>query len=210
MNDTGHWMPAFAGMTTERDAPRRSRDGIRPSFALTSPSLKNRGRREDRVPAAPTAHAQKNCARRALTTGTGGYTPAFPAQWFTAYFVLSPVNQLVCHRRLRRCVKHRRQLGACMGAPGPHDLTVRDKAPLVSQRHPVHHVPPRVRDDRDTPLCIEAGWADHTRICISEKQKYFRPQGLTGFLQARLSGKSNCLLRYKTRERGCMIETFQP
>jgi hypothetical protein len=30
-----------------------------------------------------------------LTAGAADITPAFPAQWFTAYFVISPVNQLV-------------------------------------------------------------------------------------------------------------------
>src|SRR6202165_3167364 len=28
--------------------------------------------------------------------------PAFPAQWFTAYFVLSPATGLSCHRRPRK------------------------------------------------------------------------------------------------------------
>jgi len=37
----------------------------------------------------------RKIARGALTSGTGGYTPAFPAQWFTAYFALSSVNQLL-------------------------------------------------------------------------------------------------------------------
>jgi hypothetical protein len=30
-----------------------------------------------------------------------GGNPAFPAQWFTAYFALSPVTGLSCHRHLR-------------------------------------------------------------------------------------------------------------
>jgi hypothetical protein len=30
-----------------------------------------------------------------------GYTPAFPAQWFYGLYVISPVNQLDCHRRSR-------------------------------------------------------------------------------------------------------------
>jgi hypothetical protein len=33
-----------------------------------------------------------------------GGNPAFPAQWFTAYFVLSPVIGLVCHRRRRKFI----------------------------------------------------------------------------------------------------------
>jgi hypothetical protein len=38
------------------------------------------------------------------TTGSTGITPAFPAQWFTAYFVLSPVTGLFCHRHPRKCL----------------------------------------------------------------------------------------------------------
>src|SRR5690349_5880588 len=70
-----------------------SRDGIRPSFALTSPSRMKRAQGADRVAAAPGALAPEKLREGRVTTGTGGDTPAFPAQWFTAYFVLSPVNQ---------------------------------------------------------------------------------------------------------------------
>jgi hypothetical protein len=38
----------------------------------------------------------------------------------TAYFALSPVTGLVCHRH-RRDAKHHRQLDASVGASGPHD-----------------------------------------------------------------------------------------
>jgi hypothetical protein len=34
-------------------------------------------------------------------SGHTGKHPAFPAQWFTAYVVLSPAIGLFCHRRLR-------------------------------------------------------------------------------------------------------------
>src|SRR5581483_1342683 len=44
----------------------------------------NRGRREDRVAAAPGALAQKKLRKRE-STGTAVITPAFPARWFTAY-----------------------------------------------------------------------------------------------------------------------------
>jgi hypothetical protein len=70
----------------------------------------------------PWAFAQETCAKGAKSTGERGITPAFPAQWFTAYFALSPVNQLDCHRRSH----HSRELSACMGAPGPHDFAVRE------------------------------------------------------------------------------------
>ncbi|SRR5579871_181376 len=60
---------------------------------LVSPELfvsvtlfeKCRGHGEGRVAAAPGAPAQKEICASAKTTGTGGYTPAFPARWFTAY-----------------------------------------------------------------------------------------------------------------------------
>jgi hypothetical protein len=52
--------------------------------------------------------------------------PAFPTQWFTAYFVLSPVTGLFCHRRRRICIRH---LDASVGASGPHDFAVRKPAP---------------------------------------------------------------------------------
>jgi hypothetical protein len=57
------------------------------------PSRKQRGRREDRVTAAPGALAPEKLREGRVTTGTGGNTPAFPAQWFTTYSVLSSVNQ---------------------------------------------------------------------------------------------------------------------
>jgi hypothetical protein len=60
-----------------------------------------------------------------VTTGTPVH-PAFPhAMVLTAYFVLSPVIGLVCHRRLRSCL---RKLGAGVEASGPHDFAVREVA----------------------------------------------------------------------------------
>jgi len=45
-------------------------------------------------------------------------TPGLPcAMVLTAYFVLSPVTGLSCHRR---CAENSRELDASVGAPGPH------------------------------------------------------------------------------------------
>ena len=68
----------------------------------------------------------------------------------TAYFALSSVTGLSCHRR--RAGKSA-QLDASVGASGPHDLAVRRVSALVSSAACVHRIQPRVRDDRDTPLC---------------------------------------------------------
>jgi hypothetical protein len=78
-------------------------------------------------------------------------TPGIPrAMVLTVSFVLSPVTGLVCHRRLADTSA---KLDASVGASGPHDFTVRRAGALVSSAACVHHIPPRVRDDRDTPLC---------------------------------------------------------
>ena len=75
--------------------------------------------------------------------------PAFPAQRFTAYLVLSPATGLFCHRRLRIIT---RQLDASVGASGPHDFAVRPGiARLAMPKRPLRPAP-NVRDDRDTPL----------------------------------------------------------
>jgi hypothetical protein len=67
----------------------------------------------------------------------------------TVSSVLSPVIGLFCHRRF---AKRLRNLNASVEASGPHDFAVRFCA--IRQRHiRVHRIPPRVRDDRDTPLC---------------------------------------------------------
>ena len=61
-----------------------------------------------------------------------GNTPAFPAQWFTAYFVLSPVTGLFCHRRPREAFASR-ELDTSVGVSGPHDFAVRSARARQSQ-----------------------------------------------------------------------------
>src|SRR5436305_11711536 len=78
-------------------------------------------------------------------------TPGIPrAMVLTISFGLSPVIGLFCHRRKRSCL---RKLDAGVEASGPHDFAVR--VSNVRQRClRVHRIPPRVRDDRDTPLLV--------------------------------------------------------
>ena len=88
-------------------------------------------------------------------------TPGLPcAMVLTAYFALSPVTGLCCHRHRRNDF---RQLDASVGASGPHDFAVRVSAFVrakclrcVLPRPP--HPLPYVRDDRETPLCVGPGW----------------------------------------------------
>jgi hypothetical protein len=60
-----------------------------------------------------------------------GNTPAFPAQWFTAYFVLSSVTGLSCHRRPREALASQ-ELDTSVGVSGPHDFAVRDTGVRLS------------------------------------------------------------------------------
>jgi hypothetical protein len=82
-----------------------------------------------------------------VTTGPPD-TPAFPAQWFTAYIALSPVTGLSCHRRL---AKTSTKLDASVGASGPHDFAVRELAPSSKAQTRVHRIPPQRRDDAQRP-----------------------------------------------------------
>ena len=74
-------------------------------------------------------------------------TPGIPRTMvLTVSFVISSVIGLVCHRRLAFTAT----LDASVEASGPHDFAVRLSA-VRQQHHSVHRIPPRVRDDRDTP-----------------------------------------------------------
>src|SRR3954465_15653936 len=96
--------------------------------------------------------------------------PAFPhAMVLTGSSVISPVIGLVCHRRLRfvsadLTPASRRQ---------DHTTSPSALALFVSSAMGVHRIPPRGRDDRDTPL-----WWDETArttvvICAGRTPKYF-------------------------------------
>src|SRR6202023_1585149 len=86
----------------------------------------NRGRRESRVPVAPAASCAKCRKHTSVVTTSSPEHPAFPhAMVLTAYFALSPVTGLCCHRRLADTTA---TLGASVGASGPHDFAVRKVA----------------------------------------------------------------------------------
>jgi hypothetical protein len=86
-------MDCFAALAMTVDAVSRSRGALRPRFASWFALLEIRGRREDRVLAAPAVSraicANKNCTRAYRAAGT--LRPSL-RNGFTAYFVLSPEN----------------------------------------------------------------------------------------------------------------------
>src|SRR6185295_12600690 len=66
---------------------------VAPEVCISMPLLENRGRREDRVRAAPAVSCAK-CANKGAHEHTGSAETLRPSlrSGFTAYFVLSPVN----------------------------------------------------------------------------------------------------------------------
>src|ERR1700743_1062880 len=109
-----------------------SRDTLRPSFAITfAPKRKRahatlkRGRREDRVRAAP-AVSCANAHKRNAHEHTGSAEAVRPSlrNGFTVSFVLSPVIGLSCHRRPQEALAPQ-ELDASVEASGPHDFAVR-------------------------------------------------------------------------------------
>ena len=95
----------------------------------------------------PQPRVQKK-ARELVTTDTPKH-PAFPhAMVLTVSFVLSPVIGLFCHRRLRI------EFANLTPASRRQDHTTSPSAShaIRQKRIRVHRIPPRVRDDRDTPL----------------------------------------------------------
>ena len=70
------------------------------------------------------------------------------------------------------------ELDASVGASGPHDFAVRFRAVRQRRRH-VHRIPPRVRDDRDTPLEWDETAVDLKVIWVFGKSEYFCKTGWT-------------------------------
>ena len=137
-------MDCFASLAmlgwTVRYTPPPSRGALRPSFANSFAS-KNRGRRESRVPDAPAASCAK-CRKHTSSHHRFTGTPGIPcAMVLTAYFVLSPVTGLCCHRRPQEVAS--RELDTSVGVSGPHDFAVRvsavSSASLALAR--VHRIP---------------------------------------------------------------------
>jgi hypothetical protein len=151
-----YWMPAFAGMTAERHATAFPRRCSRPSFCITT-LRRCRGRREGRVTACTRGPRAKGIARRARDHRYRRIHSGLPcASGFTAYFVLSPVNQLVCHRHRRDAPGIAANLAPAW-ARQDHTTSPSASIPFVDRHHRSHRSPPRARDDRDAPLCNRGG-----------------------------------------------------
>jgi hypothetical protein len=101
---------ASLAMTAKSRHTFAPRDAMRPSRAFIF--RPKRGRGECRVPTAPAASCALCIGRTHTSNNEYTGTPGIPARnGFTAYFVLSPVTGLFCHRRLRNLRPVRARLG---------------------------------------------------------------------------------------------------
>ena len=147
------------------------------ALLFVGPSLEQRAQGK---PGADRTHGPRAMGRKlgGRTTGVTGYNPAFPARWVTAYTcsprrdwaLLSPSPQ-----RASRNVKRHLPLGRQACTISPSALRA-----LVSHTLGVHRISTHVRDDREAPLDRVRRGID-TLSCASDKAKYFRARGLTGF-----------------------------
>jgi hypothetical protein len=137
-----------------------SRGAMRPSHA--KPPASNQ--RVQGTPGTSRTHSLACEVKKhtSVVTAVAAGPPGIPcAMVLTAYFGLSPVIGLSCHRH-RRDAKHRRQLDTSVEASGPHDFAVRTRlrksrttgsvasrrsfseagsAPFVSRHCRVHRIP---------------------------------------------------------------------
>jgi hypothetical protein len=118
--------PSYANTTP----PSRSAD--RPRFASSFALLEIRGRREDRVRAAP-AVSRANAHGKSAHEHTGSAETLRPSlrNGFTTYFVLSPVNGFLATVVTQEI--NLAQLDASTAASEPHDFAVRSSHTRQSQ-----------------------------------------------------------------------------
>jgi hypothetical protein len=151
----------------------------RPGCARISSRPEVRGRREDRVRAAPAVSCAKSCKKHAHEHTGSAETPGLPCAMVLRRIRAHPGDQdLFVTVAPRIDGKARRPVGPAwpprdltptQRLSGPHDFTVRNSTVrqravrsltelippcnhLRAQRCRVHHIPPRVSDDPDTPL----------------------------------------------------------
>jgi hypothetical protein len=122
-------------------------------------------------------------SRATKSTGVGPQVnrsiPAFPARWFTAYFVLFPVTGLFCHRHPQGRF-HPAGLSASVGAPEPHDFAVRRCCVRLSQHPRPPHLTATFVTIASRPLSGETRGVIML-ICPTAEAECFSREGWTYF-----------------------------
>jgi len=144
----------------------RGADGVR-AMVFVSPSTRQRAQGR---PGAHRTHGPRATKKHAAEPQVRADHPAFPAQWFSGLYVISPVTGLSCHRRLAGQIPQ-----DLAPASGRQDHTISPSAamPLVIDIACVHRIPPRVRDDRDPPLLSRRDAVSNDSFRKKRKQNIF-------------------------------------
>src|SRR5229473_3113687 len=124
----------------------------------------------------PQPRVQNEKAHEHSHHGHTGFTRHSPRNGFTAYFVLSPVPRLIDTVVSGVASANLTPASGCQ-----NDTTSPSASGRVRlARCRVHRIPPRVRDDRETPLYRDGTVRLSELICLRPKQKYFCKRGWTG------------------------------
>src|SRR5689334_3811114 len=118
-------------MTPSETSNRDLAAQMRPSFAPPHAFLKQGGRRECRMLAAPEGLAcKRKCTLRTQATSGQPEQPTFPAQWFYGLYVISSVRRAFWPPSPRASLA---RLDPSVGGSGPHDFAVRENAFVGAQ-----------------------------------------------------------------------------
>ena len=161
-------------MTTKHTRPH-SRGAMRPRFAIKFARLLDKRAQGGRVRAAPRSRVQSAQRKRTRAYRFSGGNPAFLRSGFTAYFELSPVTGLSCHRRLAMLLQ---RLAPASGrqdhTTSPSAISVRSSCVASTASHrafvTLRNAPHRVETREDKSV-----------ICPTAKAEYFSVKGWTGF-----------------------------
>jgi hypothetical protein len=149
---------------------------VRREVCRQRPPSEIRGRREDRVRAAPAVSCAK-CANKNAHEHTGSAEAIRPSlrNGFTAYTALSPVTGLSCHRHRRDTS---RQLDASVGASGPHGFAVRVSRCSSFSASASTASRAALMTLRNAPLWLETARVVDL-ICPTAEAEYFSREGWT-------------------------------
>ena len=140
--------------------------GARPGCARKLPPPK-RGRGECRAPSAPAGSCAWVVVECTRVVQVHRNHPAFPHAMVYGYFALSPEIG-------RSCLRHPRKLLPANLTPASrrqdHTTWPSASSALVRSAIRVHRNPPRVRDDRDTPLWWD-GMAENIAVIWLRKNR---------------------------------------
>ncbi|MEA2808131.1 MAG: hypothetical protein QOJ17_2272 [Rhodospirillaceae bacterium] len=155
-----------------------SHGALRPSFSFHFRPLQIRGRREDRVRAAPAVSCAKCTKENAHEhTGSAETLRPSPRNGFTAYSALSPVTGFLATVAMRIAPHN------LTPASGRQDHTISPSAsvPFVKGTSASTASHRAFRDDREPPLLSGETGGVKPLICPTTEAKYFSKGGWTGF-----------------------------